>query len=628
MSKRARQPAPSRATSWLAGALLFVAVFVAYRPAASGVFLWDDDDYVWQNPNLRSPHGLVEIWFHPARSPQYYPVTFTTFWLEYQIFKNDPRGYHEINILLHAASALLLWRILLRLRVPGAWLAAAVFALHPVMVESVAWITERKNALSLFFYLASMYAYLRFANIDDDTSEVSPPRWRAYAASLLFFLAALGSKTVTATLPAALLLIFWWKHRLTRRHVALLTPFLLLGLAAGASTAFLERTEVGAAGPEWNYSPLQRLLIASRAPWFYAGKLLWPTHLTFIYPKWPVDPADAVQWLFPLALLLALTLLVAFRRRIGRGPLVAVLIFLATLLPALGFVNVYPMRYTFVADHYQYHASLAPIVLFVAAAVTFARRRNLARRYSIALPGTAALLLLTLAALTFAQSRVYHSPQSLWTDTLAKNPTSWMASLNLAHAQESTDKPAAAQSIRKALALAPSVADPYYDMGLIYLDENNLPAATAEFHRAVELEPRHAPAHNMLGYCLVARHDVQAGIAHYRRALAIRPRYVTAHFNLGIALRDTGDLDAAAREFSAALESDPDFAPALRELANHQIHRADYQAAANLLRRLTNLQPNNAEAHFDLATALHLLHQDAEAQSHLLKAQALNPHLK
>jgi Tfp pilus assembly protein PilF len=623
MSKSAKPPSPSAATPWLAGALLVLAVFVAYRPAASGAFLWDDDDYVWRNPNLRSPQGLVDIWFHPTRSPQYYPVTFMSFWVEHQLFGKGPRGYHEVNILLHAASALLLWRILLRLRVPGAWLAAAVFALHPVMVESVAWITERKNTLSLFFYLASAYAYLRFARIDDDTAEPSPPRWRVYVGSLLFFLAALGSKTVTATLPVVLLLILWWKQRLTRRHLALLLPFLLFGLTAGTFTGYLERTEVGAAGPEWNYSPLQRFLVASRAPWFYAGKLLWPARLTFVYPMWPVDPASASQWLFPLALLLTLALLFAFRHRLGRGPLVATLIFLATLLPALGFVNVYPMRYTFVADHYQYHASLALMVLLVAAAVTFAGKRNLARRLPVALPATAALLLFTLATLTFARSRIYRTSLSLWTDTLAKNPSSWMAWLNLAHAQEATDKSAAAQSVRKALTLAPDVADPHYDMGLVHLDESDLPAATAEFRRAIELEPRHAPAHNMLGYCLVAQHDVQAGVAHYRRALAIRPRYTTAYFNLGVALRDTGDLDAAAREFSAALDTDPDFAPALRELANDHIRRHQYAPAADLLRRLTTLQPNNAAAHYDLATALHLLHQDAEAQSHLLKARTL-----
>ena len=203
-----------------------------------------------------------------------------------------------------------------------------------------------------------------------------------------------------------------------------------------------------------------------------------------------------------------------------------------------------------------------------------------------------------------------------------------MAWLNLAHAQEATDKSAAAESVGKALALAPNVADPHYDMGLVYLEENDLAAATAEFRRTVELEPRHAPAQNMLGYCLVAQNDSQAGIGHYRLALAIRPRYTAAHFNLGVALRDTNQIDDAAREFSAALDTDPQDASALRELANIRIHRGDYAAAADLLRRLTVVQPNNAEAHFDLATALRLLHQDDEAQAHLFKALALKPELR
>jgi tetratricopeptide (TPR) repeat protein len=638
MSKRSRSKAAAATIAtapattldplrWLGAILLVLAVFIAYRPAASGSFLWDDDDYVTLNPNLRWAGGLLDIWFHPTRSPQYYPVTFTTFWLEHHLWGNDPRGYHEINILLHAASALMLWRILKRLGVAGAPIAAAIFALHPVMVESVAWITERKNTLSLLFYLLSMNAYLTFARVDEEEPKPANGRWGAYAAALLFFLCALGSKTVTATLPAALLLILWWKRRLSRRDLALLAPFFLLALAAGLMTSFLERAEVGASGPEWNYTPSQRLLIASRAVWFYAAKICWPANLSFVYPKWHIDPTSAVQWLFPIVLLGAIALLFMLRRRIGRGPLVAALIFIGTLVPALGFINVYPMRYTLVADHYQYHASIALIVLIVAGVTTLLHRR----RFSRAAPVIGAILLATLLTLTWFRSGVYHDQRSLWADTRRKNPDSWMVWLNQGRAFAAAappDMPAATAAFRQALALAPDVADTHYDMGVIDLENRDYPAAAAQFRRVIEIEPRHARGHSMLGYALAAQHHLDDAIAEYRRALAIRPAYVNAHVNLGLALREQGKYEAAAAEFLAALDADPNSALALRELATCRIKQTRYDAALDPLRRLVELQPDNAEAHFDLAAACAVTHHPEESNQHFLRAMTLKPELR
>ncbi|MDB5318592.1 MAG: ogt [Phycisphaerales bacterium] len=634
MGKRLRSvPAAAAANplAWLAAVLLVIAVFIAYRPAATGTFIWDDDEYVALNPNLRSAAGLSGIWLHPTRSPQYYPVTFTSFWIEYHIWGAGPRGYHEINILLHAGSALLLWRILKRLRVPGTAFAAAVFALHPVMVESVAWITERKNTLSLLFYLAAMDAYLMFVRIEEHETAERTTRWGAYTAALVFFLCALGSKTVTASLPAALLLILWCKDRLRQRDWMMLAPFFLLGIAAGWHTSWLERSEVGASGPEWSYSAVQRCLIASRALWFYTAKLLWPDRLSFIYSKWRVDPTDAVQWMFPLAVLAALAILFALRRRIGRGPLVAVLLFVGTLAPALGFVNVYPMRYTFVADHYQYHASLALIVLIVAGATTFIRRRGLNRRFPAAVAGVIAIILMTLLCLTWSQAGIYRAQRTLWADTLRKSPNSWMVWLNqgrVAAAASPPDMAVAAAAFRKALDLAPDVADPHYDMGLIHLDERNYTTAAAEFSRAIQIEPRHARGHNMLGFALAAQHRLDDAIVEYRRALAIKPNYAHAHFTLGLALREQGNYEPAATEFLAAIDLDPTSAPALRELATCRIRQANYAAALDPLRRLLQLQPSNAEAHFDLAAACALTNHPEESNDHFLRAVALKPELR
>ncbi len=246
-----------------------------------GGFIWDDDDYVQDNPTLRSLAGLGQIWFQPGATRQYYPLVHTTYWLEYRLWGLDPTGYHVVNVILHALSAVVVWRILSRLQVPGAWAAAALFALHPVHVESVAWITERKNALSGAFYLSAAWAYLRY-------EAARRPRW--YGAALVLFAAALLSKTVTCTLPAALLLVLWWKGQTPMRRPAVaLGPFFVLAVAMSAVTVWMERHSVGAWGPEWDLSLVERGLIAGRALWFYAAKLLVPLDLAFIYLRWAID---------------------------------------------------------------------------------------------------------------------------------------------------------------------------------------------------------------------------------------------------------------------------------------------------------------------------------------------------
>jgi len=275
-------PSAAERRLWLAPALLLVGLTVgAYIPAMHGGFIWDDDDYVQDNPTLRSLAGLGQIWFQPGATRQYYPLVHTTYWLEYRLWGLDPTGYHVVNVILHALSAVVVWRILSRLQVPGAWAAAALFALHPVHVESVAWITERKNALSGAFYLSAAWAYLRY-------EAARRPRW--YGAALVLFAAALLSKTVTCTLPAALLLVLWWKGQTPMRRPAVaLGPFFVLAGTMSAVTVWMERHSVGAWGPEWDLSLVERGLIAGRALWFYAATLLVPLDLAFIYLRWAID---------------------------------------------------------------------------------------------------------------------------------------------------------------------------------------------------------------------------------------------------------------------------------------------------------------------------------------------------
>lgn len=214
----------------LAGAGLVALVLVTYLPVLDAGFITDDDINVTVNPTLYSVAGLRDMWLVPASAQQYYPVTYSSFWLERRLWRLDPRGYHVTNVLCHAASVVLLWRLLLRLRVPGTWLAAAIFAVHPVEVESVAWVTERRNVLSLAMALGSIVCFLRFAPPDTDTNPQSTSGLKWYAASLLLFAAALLSKTVVVTLPAVLLVIFWWQNgRLTARDVVRTAPFFCAG---------------------------------------------------------------------------------------------------------------------------------------------------------------------------------------------------------------------------------------------------------------------------------------------------------------------------------------------------------------------------------------------------------------
>jgi protein O-mannosyl-transferase len=514
----------SRLGRFLGGAALVALTVLAYLPALRAGFVWDDDLHVTQNEALRTWHGLADIWFRPGTILQYYPLTHTAWWVQYHLWGLAPVGYHLVNVLLHVASVLVLWLVLGRLGIPGAWPAAAVFALHPVHVESVAWVTELKNVQSGFFYLVALLAFLRWALPGEG-------RRGDYALSLVLFLCAVLSKSVAGTLPAAIALVLWWKGRLTRREIVALVPFGVVSAAAAVMTAWMERHYVGAIGEEWALSPAEHGLVAGRALWFYAAKLAWPSDLAFVYPRWTLDPHAWWQWLFPLAAVVALIGLVTLRRRLGRGPLATALYFVVTLVPALGFVDLYPMRYSFVADHFQYLASIGPIVLVVAAGAAIVERILPAARTPLA-----AVLLATLGVLVWRQAGVYTTPETLWRATLVRNPSAWMVHNNLGlvlQAEGRVDE--AAEHYREAVRLRPSYPEALYNLGNVLAAGGRLAEAEARYEQAVGLDDGFAAAHNNLGNVLLMQGKVEEGIAHYRRALEINPRYSDARDNLAIA---------------------------------------------------------------------------------------------
>jgi protein O-mannosyl-transferase len=507
---------------------LFFVVALAYLPATWATYLWDDQYYLIENASLRDDYGLARIWLSPGASPQYYPVVFTTFWIEYRLWGLGPIGYHCVNLVIHGLNAVLVWRLLTRLGLSWAWLAAAIFALHPVHVESVAWISERKNVLSTLFYLSSVLAYWRFAPPEDVPRRASAARRVWYATSWLLFLAALGSKSVTCSLPAALLLVTWWKRgRIGGRDVLPLIPFFLAGVVASAVTVWMEAFHVGAFGPEWSFSRLDRCRIAGRALWFYAGKLACPVDLCFIYPRWRLDTWAWWQDVYPIGFVATVGVLWWARGRIGRGPLAGVLFFAGTLLPALGFFNTYPQRYSFVADHFQYLASLGLIVP-VAALLSRPARSHWPRSAAIG------CLLLVLGTLTFARTLAFRDNRTIWSDTLKKDPKSWMAHNNL---------------------------------GTLDLNRGLFHEARSHFVAALELYPDYPEAHYNMGVILEEQGDLAGAEDHLRKAIAVdSPVSWKTHYVLGLVFKKRGKDREAADQFRTTLRMNPGYPKALIQL--------------------------------------------------------------
>jgi tetratricopeptide (TPR) repeat protein len=549
-----------RVKGTLFAGLLVAMVVTAYVPALEAGFIWDDDDYVTENPLLHAPDGFERIWLSMDAPSQYFPLVYTAFRIEYGLWGLDPFGYHVVNVLLHAANALLLWLLLRRLGVPGAWFAAAVFALHPVQVESVAWITERKNVMSLLFSLLSLLAWLRFVE-----PRVGPTR-RFYVTSLLCYALALSSKVTACTLPAAQLLVLWLRgHRIDWRRLAQIAPFLVLGIAMGLVITYWERHHIGTLGDRFTISPIESFLVATRASWFYLGKLFWPTQLTFSYPKFAIDPSDPLQdgWAIAGAALLAA--LWFGRRRIGRAPFAAAVFFVATLSPLLGFIPLFTFWYTYVADHYQYVASIGPIALVCGGVTQLLCRRAALGRVSLA--SAAALILMVLGVLTWSQSRIYESEETLWRDTIAKNPSSWMAYTNLGRYLLREGRfEEAIDAYRQVFAIKPDAYRAHVGWAGALLKLGREKEAEEHFEAALALRPDLYGAHQALARLSWKRGERAAAIAHYEAMIAIDPRKATGYVLMGRALESTQRPREALRYYRAALALDPDDADVRRAI--------------------------------------------------------------
>jgi tetratricopeptide (TPR) repeat protein len=579
--------------------LVFCMTALAYLPSFTGEIIWNDNDYVTA-PALSSFRGLGRIWTEPGATQQYYPLLHSAFWVQHRLWGDHPFGYHVVTLLLHAGSAVLFALVLSRLRISGAWLAALLFALHPVHVESVAWITEQKNTLSLFFYLAAALIYLDF----DETR-----RPRAYGAALVLFLLSLLCKTVTATLPAALLVVFWWKRgRLEwRRDVQPLIAWVILGAATGLFSSWVEKNFVGAQGVDFTLPFLARVLVAARAFFFYLGKLVWPSDLNFVYPRWIVDAADWRQWLFVLGLAGLAATLWAVRGR-TRAPLATFLFFAGSLFPVLGFINLYGALYSWVWDHWQYLPDLGPLAL-AGAGIALGWEKAAVQLRWLGRPSMAALAVL-LGALTWNHCKLFHDDQTLFRTTIAHNPCCWMAhnNLGLILADSPATLPEAIAEYTEALRLKPDDPAAHNNLGFALTKiPGRLPEAIAHFEMSLRLLPENPTTQNNLGIALASIPGRLAeAIGHYEAALQVKPDDSAVHNNLGLALaKMPGRLPEAIAHFETALKISPDDSNTHCNLGNALAKLPDRLPEALVhLETAVRLQPNSAETHFALGIVL------------------------
>jgi protein O-mannosyl-transferase len=613
---------------WLWGFLLIALVFIAYAPVFSAGFVWDDEAHLTQNPCIVGPLGLKEIW--TSMRAVYYPLVLTTFWVLHKFVGLNPLPYHILNVLMHAGSAVLLWRLLRQLGVRGAWLGAALWALHPVMVQSVAWVTELKNSQSCLFYLLSIFSFL---NWEEHSQTWKSPVKSAllFSLSLVCFVLATLSKPSVVMLPIVLALCVWWRRgRIGWKDGVPLAPFLLISAFASAWTIWEQKFHASAVGPEWAQTWPERLIIAGRAIWFYLGKLVWPHPLIFIYPRWEIHSWQWMAYLPLLAATIGLIVLWALPGRAGRALFFAAAYYVVSLFPVLGFFSVYFFRYSFVSDHFQYIASMGPLALAGATISESFRRLTGAvspRRVPVFLRlGLCSILLFSVMTLTWQQTTTYHDLITLYTRTLAKNPACWMAHYNLGialHDHGETDQ--AITHYRQAIQLRPGYAEAHYNLGRLLAEKGEFNDAISHYEATLAINAADAEAHNNLGATLFQAGRVDDAIAHYQEALAVRPDYAEASCNLADALLSKGDMDGAITHYRTCVAGLPNHTDAQYNLASALLRKGSIDEAIIHYEKALELVPGNADAHANLGSALLAKGRIAEGIGQYREALTLSP---
>ena len=567
---------------------LILATLLAYFPCLNGEFLWDDVAWTSDIADLlATPSGLIRMWTSPSALQQYYPITGWSFWLDHQLWGNWTTPYHVENVLLHATAAILFWRLLRRLQIPGALMAAFVFALHPMMVQSVAWIAERKNVLSLVFFLGAILAYDRWHPI---RRENEPDGGRRHL--MIFFALSLGavfSKVTTCVLPVVILALIWWSRGglRWRRDVAPLLPLFVLFTVVGASVAMIEK-QGGAAGADFDLSIVERTLIAGRALCFYLGRLLWPHDIWFIYPRWQLDARSFTQWSYVACAIVLLLVAWLGRKATGRALPTAMFCFVATLFPVLGFLNVYTMKFSFVWNHWVYLSSLV-VFAIVSAWGTPLIVRKLGRAGGVCAGG---LVLTLLAGQTWKVTHEYKDPETHWQSLLRHDPRCWYAHVQL---------------------------------GDVLSQRGRFDAAVGHYRECIAIKPDHAEAHNNLGHTLQMMGKFAEAKSACERAVELQPSFVAAHCNLGVACYELGEMDQAFSSCKKALDIQPDFVTAHYALGNIHLRGGRLDEALKSYDRAATLQPSFFQAHCGIGNTLMVRGNPLDALRHYNRALDINP---
>ena len=606
---------------WLFAGALMIAVIVVYLPVWHAGFVWDDDNHVTQNPCIVGPLGLKEIW--TTNAARFFPLSLTTYWIIHSLWGLAPLPYHLANVLQHGASAIVLWRVLEGLRVPGARMGAALWALHPVGVESVAWIAELKNTQSALFYLLAILFYVKWLKTKPGSLEGEGAG--IYGLSLLCAAAAMASKSSTVVLPLVLCLCAWWIEGGWKRGLVSAIPFFLVGGVASYLTIHAVKVEgVADYHPElWQRTWPERVVTVGLVVWFYLGRLIWPHPLMTIYPRWPIDSGHAVSYFGVVAVVAVLGMLWRFRNRWGRPYFFAFAYFLVALLPVLGLVDHYFLRFSLVADHMQYLAAIGPLALAgamlsrIGAALTPGRMARGALYLGV---------LFVLGIVSWQRAWVYQSQESLWIDALAKNPAAWSGWLNLGrvHLQRGQFD-AAVFDLRQAVAWNPGYAEAYNDLGRALVQEGNINEGLADFQKAVEIVPRFGPPHSNIGNIFLLRGQMDEAISEYQTAVQINPDDVAAHTSLGAVWLQKGDSNRALAEFQAAVALDPANSRAHYSLGLVLDQKGNADAAIMEYRAALEFDPQDALAAGKLGDDLTLAGQMDEAAAQYRKVLEINP---
>ena len=610
-------------TYWIKGLVLVGMGLWVFSPAWAGGWVWDDTAEILLNGPIRSSwHAIGGMWTAPTGA-DYFPLKETVQWIEWHLWGDAPVGYHLVSISLHLLSALLFWRLLRRMGVPFAWTAALFFAVHPMVVESVAWIAELKNTLSLPLLLASALAYVAF----DECRERPDGAWKAeYALSLFFFVASILAKSSGVMFPFVVLIYGWVRHgRITKGAISSAAPFAAMSGAVGAATVWFQehRAIAGVVAPAGG--PVERLAIAGHALVFYLVKAILPWPIAPVYPGWKVGSsflADAWPW---LAILAIASVLWSCRARWGRGAILASGWFVLNLVPVLGFIRMSFARLSPVSDHFAY-ISLLGVVGGLAGGLGGLAQLWARKGARLALGSAVVLVLGVFAWESHELSANYRDDRTFWEFASRQNPKAWAPRNNLGLIDLAAGRlPDAAGQFEEVLRSGEKQAEVYNNLGVTYTRLGRYDEAAAQFVEALRLQPGYPVAEANLGNVLAQTRQYDQAIVHYRRSLELKPDVADVHTRLGMALLLTDSPNEAAAEFTDAIRLDPNAAEPRYRLATLLANTGQLSEAITWFQEAIAIDSARGEAYAGLGLALTLSQRAQEALEPLQRAVVLQP---